>query len=497
MTAILGLSLDAVSGFASLVWAPTGISLAFITLFGIKYWPGVFLGAFLANFYSGAPPQIALGIAAGNSLEALIGAFLLYKFGFNPTIERLKDAIYLIGLAAILSTLISATIGTIILLEGNIISLSDFQKTWFAWWIGDMLGNLVIAPLIFVWVKKGPYKLEFSRFIELCFMFTLLILLGTFVFGEFFNFDTRNLPIPYLVLPPLLWIAIRFGQLESVTAVFILMLISVWGTVLGSGVFARARLAESLFLLQGFIGLHAATFLLIGAIVSERDQFEKRKDEFLSITSHELKNPITTIKAYTQILIKLLSQDKKLSGYVNKMDFEIDRILRLINDLLDFNKIRVGKLVLEYEIFSLDQLIKDTVKGVSKLSRKHKILVNTDNIMIEADKFRISQVLINLLTNALKFSPKSEKIIVIAKKDKDFALVSIKDFGVGIAKVNQKEIFNRFYQTESSLKGDKKGLGLGLFITQEIIKHHKGEIRVESRLGRGSTFSFKLPIKRD
>lgn len=138
-----GLLFDPVSGFATLVWPPTGISLAFLILFGRKYWPGIFLGAFFANFTIGASPLIALGIATGNTLEAVIGATLLSYFAFHPNM-RIKDALLLL-LVAFPSTLVSATIGTTSLWLG---SIETTHETFTAWWIGDMLGAIIITPFL-------------------------------------------------------------------------------------------------------------------------------------------------------------------------------------------------------------------------------------------------------------------------------------------------------------------------------------------------------------
>src|SRR2546428_6385137 len=138
-TARLGLSLDAVSRFATLVWLPSGLAVAALLLFGYRLWPGILLGAFLVNLFNGAPPVVAVGIGIGNTLEALVGTYLLKRHGFSHALDRLRDVLLLVLLAIPLSTIISATLGVSSLLVGKVISFSSYYPTWRAWWIGDMI----------------------------------------------------------------------------------------------------------------------------------------------------------------------------------------------------------------------------------------------------------------------------------------------------------------------------------------------------------------------
>src|SRR5262249_22040199 len=159
-TARFGLSLDAVHGFATAVWPPTGIALAALVLYGYGLWPGIALGAFLVNLSSGAPVLVACGMALGNTLEAVVGTVLLKRVvGFRPSLDRLQDVLGLILLAAGLSTLISATIGVTSGWLGGIIPAVTYGKAWRTWWLGDALGDLVMAPLLFVWSRDGRISL--------------------------------------------------------------------------------------------------------------------------------------------------------------------------------------------------------------------------------------------------------------------------------------------------------------------------------------------------
>src|SRR5688500_15329233 len=161
VAARLGLAFDAVSGFATLVWPPTGIALAAVLVLGYRVWPGILLGAIIANLLTGAPLLVALGIGTGNTLEALAGAYLLRRIPrFSATLENANSAAGVIVLAALVSTLISASIGVASLYFGGIVSSSQILQTWRAWWVGAMVGALLIAPLILVWASSPRARFD-------------------------------------------------------------------------------------------------------------------------------------------------------------------------------------------------------------------------------------------------------------------------------------------------------------------------------------------------
>jgi integral membrane sensor domain MASE1 len=159
-TAALGLSLDAVSGIATVVWPPTGIALAALTLYGTRFWPGIAVGALLVNLWAGAPAFAAGGVAVGNTLEALLGAFLLrHVVRFHPALDRLQDVLGLVILAAGLSPLVSATIGVTSSWWGGVIPPGSYGRAWWTWWLGDAMGALIVAPLVFVWSARPHRRL--------------------------------------------------------------------------------------------------------------------------------------------------------------------------------------------------------------------------------------------------------------------------------------------------------------------------------------------------
>lgn len=231
--------------------------------------------------------------------------------------------------------------------------------------------------------------------------------------------------------------------------------------------------------------------------ITDRKELERRKDEFISTASHELKTPITSMKIFTEILQKIFEKNKnrQTMRYLSRIDEQINRLTDLINDLLDVSRIQSGKLSLRKEWFSLQKLIRETVEIFQATAETHKIILRGQmRERVFADKGRISQVLVNLLSNAVDYSPNDSKIIMTIKPRKNEAFVSIKDYGPGIAKKHQEKIFDPFYRINEAGVKSRPGLGMGLYISAGIIKHHGGELGVKSREGQGSTFYFTIPI---
>ena len=207
----IGLSLDAVNGFAALVWPATGLALAALLLFGTWLWPGLLLGAILVNVWAGAPLLAAFGVALGNTCEALLGAYIMRRFGgYRGSFDRLRHVIALILGATAISTLVSATVGVIsISLAGIIHGPTQILRTWFAWWLGDGLGNLVVAPLILTWAAPGRWtRPSPGRMVE-AFALTASLVASSY-YAFFRPFDADPFEFPYLLFPLLVWAALRF-----------------------------------------------------------------------------------------------------------------------------------------------------------------------------------------------------------------------------------------------------------------------------------------------
>ncbi len=229
--------------------------------------------------------------------------------------------------------------------------------------------------------------------------------------------------------------------------------------------------------------------------ISERKKLEQRKDDFIALASHELKTPITSLKTYTQVLRRRFEDSGEESAVrlVTRMETQINRLVEVVQDLLDVAKIQEGKLALVPSPFAMDDLVREIVGELQPITA-HELRVEDDaGEPIVADRERIRQVLINLIFNAVTYSPKTQPVTLRTWRDDEGTHVSVIDHGVGIPKSEQTRIFDRFYQTESSSGKTYPGLGLGLFISAEIMKRHAGSLTVESEVGAGSTFTLTLP----
>jgi signal transduction histidine kinase len=215
-----------------------------------------------------------------------------------------------------------------------------------------------------------------------------------------------------------------------------------------------------------------------------------------------LKTPVTSIKGYVQLLLDSGKNDDDplpplmVKSSLTSIDKQITRLTRLMSELLDLSKIETGRLELNKEVFSLNELVIETVQDVLYTNSKHNIHIYHDfSCNVYGDKDRIGQVLINFLVNAIKYSPRSDKIEVdVRQAGKRSVSVSVKDYGIGIEKKYHEKIFERFFRAEGKEEQTFPGFGIGLFIAKEMIQRHGGTIHLESERGNGSVFTFTLPI---
>lgn len=231
--------------------------------------------------------------------------------------------------------------------------------------------------------------------------------------------------------------------------------------------------------------------------VTEQRALEQRKDEFISIASHELKTPITTIKALTQLLKRKLDKQglTEHAASLSKIETNINKLTRLANDLLDVSKMQAGKLHYIEEPISMQTLMQEVVETAQYTSATHTItLQGTAQRSIIGDSDRLMQVFMNLLSNAIKYSPQADKVEVSIEETGDKVYVHVRDYGLGIPKEHQAKIFDRFYRVDDEKRTSIQGLGMGLYIACEIVKRHGGDIIVSSEEGAGTTFSVILPL---
>lgn len=273
------------------------------------------------------------------------------------------------------------------------------------------------------------------------------------------------------------------------------------GNVIGGlfyGHSQAARFTEEHEALIAGVAAQAGLALDNAKLFEEVEALNAKKDEFIGLASHELKTPVTSVLGYLQILDRNLADDDRNKNLLNKAVQQVNKLTTLISDLLDISKIHTGKLPFSFTSFDLIALIEDIRDMMQQSNTTHKIHFNTDikELFVFADRQRIEQVIVNLISNAIKYSPAADLIVLKCTTHDNKAAVSVQDFGVGINADEQQKIFERFYRVKTSTS-HISGLGIGLYISNEIINRHKGKFFVNSEVGAGSTFTFEIPINRE
>jgi PAS domain S-box-containing protein len=224
---------------------------------------------------------------------------------------------------------------------------------------------------------------------------------------------------------------------------------------------------------------------------------QRSREQFLALVGHELKTPLAVIKAFSQLLMKSLgdTSDKKISRYLQHIDEKVNLLTGLINGMLDAIHLGSGKFPFHDQLVSFDELVDETIYEFQKTLPQETIkVVGKTNSVVNVDKHRVSQVISNLIMNAIKYSPEGADIQIESVRDGSTIRLSITDHGPGIPKKEQVKLFNPFFRGKVARQGVAKGLGLGLYLAKQLIRHYKGGIAVQSKYGKGSTFTIELPV---
>jgi PAS domain S-box-containing protein len=280
----LGLSLAVVHPSATAVWPPSGIALAALLVLGYRVWPGILLGAFLVNITTSGNTVTSFGIAAGNTLEGLVGAYLVNRFANGAHFcERPQDIFKFTVLAGMVSTTVSATLGVMGLALGGFAGWANYPSIWLTWWLGDAMGDFIIAPLLVLWTANPRVRWNRHEVMEAAFLLLVLFLVGQVVFGGWLPLQAMHYPLDFLCIPILVWAAFRFGPRETATAAVVLSGIALWGTVRGFGPFVRDSRNEFILLLQMFMGTTTVMTLALAAVVLDRKRAEETRARLAAI----------------------------------------------------------------------------------------------------------------------------------------------------------------------------------------------------------------------
>jgi signal transduction histidine kinase/ActR/RegA family two-component response regulator len=507
-----GLMLASLHASASPVWPPAGIALAALLVIGYRAWPAILVGAFLVNVTTAGNFATSFGIATGNTLEAVCGAWLVNRFAGGRSVFDRPQGVFKFALAAATSTVISPAFGVTSLALGGFADWANYGAIWLTWWLGDTTGDLVFAPLIILWSVASKRRWNSREAIEGGVLLVLLFALSELVFGGWVTISARNYPIAFICGPVVIWMAFRFTQRETAIGIFILSAIAILGTLRGFGPFVGGTENQSLLGLQCWTAVLTVTAMALSAGMAERRRVEEElhqqkaiveaanrtKDHFLAMLSHELRTPLTPVISALEALETEPAQtgDAKTALAMIRRNIELET--QLIDDLLDFTRIAKDKLQLRFAPVDAHLAISNVVE-ICRVEAKSKNLrvhlnLRANRHCVAADAAKFQQIIWNLLKNAIKFTPEDGEISISSSNPASEVLtISVRDTGIGVEPEVMQRIFDPFEQGNRSFERRFGGLGLGLAISKSLAQAHGGTLTAQSDgHNSGSTFLLSL-----
>lgn len=542
----LGLTWQLPGTNASPVWPPSGIGFAAVMLLGYRVWPGIAVGAFLANLqtlHTTNASFAAIGICAGNTLEQVVGVFVLRRLiGSRNPLERAGD-VFCFVVAAGAGCLLGSINGTANLWLWGIVSSEGCWEAWLTWWLGDTAGVLILAPVIFSLFQNSEVEWTRPSVLEAFALFVSLAAATQFLFGDHRGWLDLELldSLAYAVVPGLAWAAFRFSPRETALAAALMSVIAIINTSNGNGPFFRSdpavadvqRLrAESLLMLQIFVIAIAVTSATLSGAVSERNRSEQglrelnvtleqrvadrtaelqqanaalersnqELDDFAHIASHDLKEPLRGINTYSGFLLEDYGDklDEDGQAKLNTLQRLTRRMEALIESLLMYS--RVGRTELAVQDTNLNETLADIVETLEIRLRELGVEIRQPRPLPthRCDGVRVGEVFRNLITNAMKYNDKPQKWIEIGCEPQpgngtngSVMVFHVRDNGIGIREKHLDSVFRIFKR----LHGRDEyggGTGIGLTIVKKIVERHGGRIWLESTFGEGTTFFFTL-----
>ena len=508
IAARLSLTLALVHGQVTPIWPPTGIALVAILVLGRSVWPAIFVGALAVNLPIGPSPLGAVLIASGNTLAPLVAAELLKRVGFRLELDRLRDAAAIIGLGALVSMSISASVGTSVLVLSGTVSPSDFWPTWAVWWTGDAMGVLLVAPFLLSLLpgSSGPALTFRSGAV-------FAGLLGGIALATWALFQTR-LNLEYLVFPLIMVAAWRYRLRGAAPAALMASGVAIWSAVHGTGPFATGTLAQKMITLQVFNVCVALTSFVLATFVTTRERQEEMtrlyaaskaageaKSAFLNMAAHELRTPITVLAGYLSMMGdgSLGRAPDSWAVPLQILKTKTGELNRIMESLVKASQIDGKVTPLKGQVIDLRNIVEDAVARArpradllhADISTKLAIGV----LAVNADKEELGRVLDNLINNSLSYSAPPARLFIDVSRDSERAVVRVKDDGVGIPEDQRDQVFARFYRGANPAVAKVPGVGLGLYISRQLAEHHRGSLVLESSTPEeGTVFTLAIPL---
>jgi signal transduction histidine kinase len=499
--------------FPAPIWLPASAAVVAAMIGEWRMFPGIFLGSFLCNGILFAPPlYITTIISITNALGPVLSAVVLRSLRPERGLfTSFTGVIVFFGCITLLSPAVSATGGAIAVSLGQPFDLGMFYSLWVGWWLTDSGGTLYLAPALILWLGLEKESEAHTRFVKHRFdrqdlMVWALVAIGStllFVMPPLRGSYIRS-AFPFLLVVPLAWIALKMSLRAAYTLVTLVSIIAAAGTVAGFGPFQDLALANPLQLVGTLVVLLAMNVLTIVALVSERHEAVManiNKTRFLADASHELRTPLNVIFGASSMMEdRSLGSvpSKEYSNYVRMIQQSSEYLLQLIDDLTQISKIEAGRFDLKEDNVDLVSIVKTVVDPVGIQARAKGITLNTDvpSLILKADPRALRQILLNLLTNAVKFTPEGGRVGIVARIEQSGSLViSVTDTGMGIPPEALGKVFDPFERGHGEQRSIE-GTGLGLSIVRRLVTMHGGSVELTSEVGKGTMVMVTLPASR-
>lgn len=504
----------------AVIFPASAIALAGLVIGGISLWPAITLASLVSSYFNDAPLIIAIVLTLGHTVQAVTGARILQLLNFDPVFRRVKDMFAFMGTTAVTSAIVPAFgfVGFFALgyVQGVAI---DVPVSWFSWWIGLFVANLVIASTAIRWLAKRDFTRTPLERVELLAAFTAMLTLTYVLFWT----DTSWLGSGVAILiyfVPFVWFVLRLGMRFTLLAFTLTTILGLAGLLYGWQPEGQ-EIGQRLLAGEVFIAAIAAIFYLFVAVVEERkrsakevgEQLErvnslleetKRQDraksDFIAVFAHELRNPLAPIMSSTELLKFRWGAHPEIAPIIETIEDRTKAIVRLLDDLLDVSRISRQAFKLRLEHVDMRAIVEKVVRAMRPLTEKcglalHVSLPRTP-VTVDADAVRIEQMVGNLLMNAIKYTDPGGRIDVSLDVNGG-AELRVRDTGIGIESDMLPRIFVPFagLGVENRQRSVKEGLGIGLWLTENLAKQHGGTITATSEgRGKGSEFTVHLPL---
>lgn len=515
-----GLALASIHPSATPIWPPTGVALAAVLLQGYRIWPAIFTAAMVANATTAGSVATSIAIATGNSLEAVVGAYLINRWSGGCNTFSTPNSVAKFALICVaIASPISASIGLTSLATVGYIEPENFADAWITWWLGDATGALVIAPAIVLWAAGHQSAFSQDECLETVAVLATAAVVGLIAFSPLIEQTPGRDPLGFLAILPMLWAALRRGPRDTATIALVLAGTTIWGTLLGGGPFTRGDLNSSFLLVLMFLISITVPSLLLSADVEVRKKAEESlrraqtelerkvaertqelelanaaKSRLLAMASHDLRQPLHALGLFVAQLRTPLSSRERTKT-IERVDAARKELDEMFHSLLDISRLDAGMLIPKITEFPITHLLQKIETTFNQATREKglQLRIRRSNAWVRSDAMLLERILLNLVSNAVRYTVRGG-IIVGCRRRGETLRIEVWDTGPGIPEDQKQNIFGEFFQIPGQERNRSGGLGLGLAIVDRLRLLLDHRIDLASRVGRGSRFAIELPM---